>query len=48
MPPLSDKNDGNGNVQGADYYTAGNQELATMTKLTESRLEPVSYVVRQF
>jgi hypothetical protein len=41
MPPLIENNDVNGH--GANYYTAGNQELAIETKLTLSRLEPVSF-----
>jgi hypothetical protein len=46
MPPLIEKNDVNGH--GADYYSAGNQELATDTKLTLSRLEPVSFLGTNF
>ena len=42
MPPLEKKSNNNG--QSADYYAAGNSELATETKLTLSRLEPVSTV----
>lgn len=39
MPPLN-KNTNNG--QSVDYYAAGSSELATETKLTLTRLEPVS------
>ena len=41
MPPLIEGNKNN-NGQSADYYAAGSAELATETKLTLSRLEPVS------
>lgn len=42
MPPYSEDSNTNNNGHSADYYAAGSSELATETKLTLTRLEPVS------
>ena len=46
MPPLG-KDNTTGRPDGgqADYYNSGSSELATETKLTLSRLEPVRFVL---
>jgi len=40
MPPLSEDRTTN---NGRDYYAAGSSEIAEETKLTLTRLEPVSF-----